>query len=167
MSRKRLAALALITGALAISGAFLANPSVSAAGTQIRMPVAFTLTPARCPNLQVTVSGSGESFLVINERIDENGVDHIIMNNLVNGTAADTDGATYVFGYHNHASLDVPPGGFPTEIFLTDHFNLNGHGKANQVHVGFVARLTFTGPSDPPIIETVNVRGNPMACDAF
>ena len=164
MNKRRMAVLALLTATLAISQVIR---SASAAGTQIRMPVTFTLTPARCPNLQVTVEGSGERFLVINERMDENGVDHLVMDDLINGTATDSDGGSYVFGYHNHASVEVPPGGFPTEIFLTDHFNLNGRGRANQVHVGFVARLTFTGPTDFPIIQVVNLRGNPMACDAF
>ena len=167
MTERRFVRPALLTSALAISLASLAVGSASAAATQIRMPVAFTLTPARCPDLQVTFSGSGDSFLVINDHVDQQGVDHINMNNVINGTATDTEGGSYVFGYHNHASVDVAPGGFPMELFLTDHFNLNGRGKANQVHVGFVARLTFTGPAEPPIVEIVNLRGNPMACDAF
>ena len=161
MNRKRIVVFTFSMIALVVP-AFAAP-----AATQIRVPVTFTLTPARCPELQVTVNGSGERFLVINHRIDENGVDHINMNDLINGTATDSDGAEYVFGYHNHAGVDVPPGGFPMEMFLTDHFNLNGRGRANQVHVGFVARLTITGPFDFPIIQTVNLRGNPMACDAF
>jgi len=161
MNTKRPVALTLTAIALLVP--VFAAPSA----TQIRVPVTFTLAPAQCPELQVTVSGSGERFLVINHHIDETGVDHINMNDLINGTATDSDGAEYVFGYHNHAGVDVPPGGFPVEMFLTDHFNLNGRGRANQVHVGFVARLTFTGPSDFPIIQVVNLRGNPQACDAF
>ena len=54
------------------------------------------------------------------------------MNDLINGTATDSDGAEYVFGYHNHAGVDVPPGGFPMEMFLTDHFNLNGRWQCSK-----------------------------------
>ena len=167
MNRRRIAVPALLAAALAISPTSMVVPSASAAGSQIRVPVTFTLTPARCPNLQVTVSGIGERFTVINERMDDNGVDHLEINDLVNGTATDSEGARYVFNYHNHASVDVPPGGFPQELFLTDMFNLNGQGKANQVHVGSVAHVTLTGPFSPPIIQLVNLRGNPEACDAF
>ena len=142
----------------------VAVPAALGQAALVRVPVTFTLTPA-CPNLQVTVVGNGESFTVTNHRIDANGVDHINMNTVVTGTATDSEGATYGFNYHNHASLKVPAAGFPFSIQGTDHFNLVGKGKANQLHVGFVARATFTSPSAPPIIEFVNMRGNPLFCD--
>lgn len=167
MNRRRIAVLAVLAATLVIAPVLVPVPSALAEATQIRTPVSFTLTPARCPNLQVTVEGSGESFLVINHRIDNNGVDHIQRNDLVTGTATDSEGATYVFNYHNHATIDIPAGGFPFQVTTTDHFNLNGKGRANQLHVGFVVRLTFISPSDPPIIELVNERGNPMGCDAI
>jgi hypothetical protein len=137
----------------------------SAQTTQVRSPISFTLTPA-CPNLQVTVVGTGDSFTVTNHRIDAAGVDHIQINNLVTGTATDSEGATYRFNYHNHATLEVPASGFPFSVTTTDHFNLVGKGKANQVHIGFVVRLTITGPSDSPIVERlVNMRGEAFLCD--
>lgn len=161
MYRKRRASN--LAAALAI-GVLLLHAPAHAQVHQSRTPVSFTLTPA-CPNLQVTVQGSGESFTITNQRTDKNGVTHIEMNTLVTGTAVDSEGVTYLFNYHNHASLDIPAGGFPFQAATTDHFNLNGEGKANQVHVGFVARLTFTSPSDPPIAEFVNMRGTPFFCD--
>ena len=140
-------------------------PTASAQTTQARAPISFTLTPA-CPNLKVTVVGTGESFTVTNHRIDQNGVDHVQINNLVTGTATDNEGTTYRFNYHNHATLEVPAGGFPFSVTTTDHFNLVGKGKANQVHIGFVVRLTITGPSDPPIVDRlVNMRGEAFFCD--
>jgi hypothetical protein len=166
MNAKRIVGLATLALVLAVPMLIVVAPSVSAEVTQTRTPINFTLTPA-CPNLKVTVQGSGESFLVINHRIDQNGVDHIERNDLVTGTAIDSDGATYLFNYHNHARIDIPTSGFPFQVTTTDHFNLNGEGRANQIHVGFVLRLTFTSPSDPPIVEFVNVRGNPMFCDAI
>jgi hypothetical protein len=105
------------------------------------------LTPA-CPNLQVTVFGTGESFTVTNHWVDKDGVDHINMNTLVTGTATDSEGATYGFNYHQHASFDIPSSGFPFSGQVTDHFNLLGKGKANHLHVEFVLRATFTSPTD-------------------
>ena len=159
-NRKRMAVLAVSAIALAISPL----PALAEA-TLVRQPVTFTLTPA-CPNLQVTVVGSGESFIVINSRIDQNGFTHVDINTLATGAATDSDGVSYGFNYHNHASLDIPPGGFPFQVTTTDHFNLEGKGRANQIHVGFVARLTFTSPSDFTF-ELVNIRGNPLFCDGL
>lgn len=170
MSKKRIAVLAVLAIALAIPPLSVVVPLALAEATQTRTPITFTLTPdgqRPCPNLQVTVVGSGESFTVINHRIDTNGVDHIERNDLVTGSASDSDGATYVFNYHNHASIEIPVGGFPFQVTTTDHFNLSGQGRANQVHVGFVLRLTFTSPFDPPIVEFVNMRGDPEHCDAI
>ena len=161
----RMAVPAALGIALAILPLVMVRSALAEA-TQVRTPVTFTLTPA-CPNLQVTVVGNGEIFTVTNHRIDQNGVDHIEVNTLATGSATDSEGATYGFNYHNHASFEVPPGGFPFSVTTTDHFNLEGKGKANQVHVGFVARLTFTSPSDPPIVEIVNLRGNPFFCDGL
>ena len=81
MNRKRIVVFTFSLITLVVPA--FAAPSA----TQIRVPVTFTLTPARCPELQVTVNGSGERFLVINHRIDEDGVDHINMNDLINGSA--------------------------------------------------------------------------------
>jgi hypothetical protein len=135
--------------------------------TQTRAPIAFTLTG--CPNLPsgLTVSGSGDDFLLVNSRVDADGVTHIERNDLATGTATDSNGASYGFSYHNHSNITIPPGGFPWSFTTTDHFNLVGNGQANQMQVHFVARVTFPSPSDPPQIEFVNSRGNPFFCDAL
>jgi len=120
-----------------------------------------------CPNLPagLTVSGSGDDFLLINSRVDRDGVTHMERNDLVTGTATDSNGASYNFNYHNHSNIAVSPGGFPFSLTTTDHFNLVGNGQADQLHVGFVARVTFPSPTGPPLIEFVNSRGTPFGCD--
>ena len=158
MNIKRLVVLIIAAAAFAI-------PSALAQANQIRTPVSFTLTSAQCSKLQVNVFGTGESILVLNERLDKNGIDHISRNDLVTGTATDSEGAAYTFNYHNHANIDVPLSGFPFQFTTTDHFNLIGPGKANDLHIGFVARVTFPAPGASPIAEFVNTRGNPMFCD--
>ena len=141
-------------------------PSALAETTQVRTPLTFTLSGCTSLPAGLTVYGSGESFLVINSRVDQNGFTRIEQNNLVTGTATDSNGASYVFNYFAHVSLAVPPSGFPFQITIgTDHFNLVGDGKANQLQVHFVARATFYPPPTPPTIEFINVHGSPFGCD--
>ena len=135
--------------------------------TQARASITFALSG--CPNLPagLTVFGSGDDFLVVNSRVDADGVAHIERNDLATGTATDSNDASYTFNYHNHSNITIPPGGFPWSFTTTDHFNLIGNGQANHLQVHFVARVTFTSPSDPPLIEFVNSFGNPFFCDAL
>jgi hypothetical protein len=133
---------------------------------RVRAPLSFTL--ASCPTLGgLIVYGEGEDVLVMNVRVAQDGTSYIERNDLVTGTATDSSGGSYKFNYHNHSNLTVPPGGFPWSFTTTDHFNLIGNGKAEQLQVHFVARVTFPSPSDPPVIEFVNERGNPFFCDAI
>ena len=139
--------------------------SIATDHNRARTPVTFTLSG--CPNVPagLIVSGSGDGFLVTNSRIDQEGVTHMERNDLVTGTATDSNGASYKFNYHNHSNIEVPPGGFPWSFATTDHFNLVGNGRADQMQVSFVARVTFPSPTDPPLLEFVNSRGNPFMCD--
>jgi len=138
--------------------------SAHAQATHTRTPVSFTLSGCTGLPAGLIVNGSGESFVVMTTRVDSNGVTHIEQNTLTTGTATDSNGAGYSFNYHNHASFEIPPGGFPFTASTTDHFNLIGNGKANQLHVHFVARATFTSPTTFTF-EFINSRGNPFACD--
>jgi hypothetical protein len=164
MNRIRITILAIALAVIPLSAVV---PSASAQATQIRIPISFTLTPAGCPNLNVTVVGSGEEFFVINNRTDQNGVEHIEMNSLATGTASDSDGVSYIFNYHDHASLAVPPGGFPVQAFFNDHFNLVGNGRANRVQVGITAQITIYSfePRSFTIDLIRNQRGEIFLCD--
>src|SRR5262249_53408535 len=133
-------------------------PSAFAQTSQIRTPVSFTLSGCSMLPPGLTIYGSGESFMVVNSRIDSNGTAHIEQNNLVVGTATDSNGAVYSFNYHNHASMEIPASGFPFSFQTTDHFNLVGNGQANQFQVHFVARGTFFSPTSFTV-EFVNTHG--------
>jgi hypothetical protein len=163
MNRKGLAGLKASATAVAIA-ALIVAPSVRADTSQIRTPVRFVLSGCSMLPAGVNVSGTGESFLVVNTRVDHNGVAYIERNDLVTGSATDSNGATYGFNYHNHASLQIPLAGFPFTAETTDHFNLTGSGQANQLQVHFVVRLTFYSPSNFTA-QFINVHGNPMTCD--
>jgi len=151
-------AIALIIAHLALASSALADT------TQIRTPVTFTLSGCSALPAGLTVSATGEGFLVINSRVDQNGVTHIEQNDLVTGSATDSNGVAYVFNYHNHASLQIPPAGFPFTAETTDHFNLVGAGQAGELAVHFVARVTFISPTSL-LFQFINVHGNPMSCD--
>ena len=141
-----------------------ATSAVTIDTSRARASVTFTLSG--CPSLPgLTIAGSGEELAVTNSRIDADGVTHVEANVLVTGTATDNDGGNYGFNYHNHASQEIAPGGFPFSAVITDHFNLVGSGRGNQMAVNFVARLTFTSPTDPPQVEFVHIHGNPFQCD--
>jgi len=163
MNGKRLAFLAASAIVLTIAPFALA-PSALAQASQTRTPVSFTLGGCSMLPTGLIVYGSGESFLVVNSRVDRNGVTHIERNNLVTGTAVDSNGATYLFNYFDHASFQIPPGGFPFTADVTDHFNLVGNGQADQLQVHFVARVTAYSPTSVTF-QLINVHGSPMTCD--
>ncbi len=163
MRVKCLACLLTLVALLALALPAGAAPA-GAGPNQTIVPVTFTLTPAQCPQLQTTVTGSGEMVVVTNTRTDAAGVTHTQVSQLVRGTATDAQGGVYRFIYHNHGTITAPPGGFPMQIRMTDMFNLHGTGSASGLRVGFVWILSFAGPDQEPTITPINIRGNP-ACD--
>lgn len=146
--------------------ALMTAPSASAQAVQIRTPLNFTLSGCTQLPAGLTVNGSGDSFLVFTSRTDHNGNTVIEQNNLVTGTATDSNGATYGFNYHNHATMTIPPAGFPFTVSTTDHFNLVGNGAATKLQVHFVANITVFSVN--PFVVSAdfkNTHGNPMTCD--
>jgi hypothetical protein len=143
-------------------GTLIAYPA--AAAEQQTVPFTFTLTPAQCPDLASTVSGTGEYFIRTNMRVDADGVIHINQNTTANGTATDTEGNIYRFTYHNNQRITIPPDGFPFAVNVNDHFNLVGAGNAQSVRVGFTVRLTFSAPGEEPTVEVISFRGL-LPCD--
>jgi hypothetical protein len=138
-------------------------PRAFAQAFQVNQPINFTLSNSQC--VPLPVQGTGEQHLVINERIDSSGGTYLQINDLSNGRATDSAGGTYTFSYHAHASVYIPPGGYPQTGFTTDRFILNGKGRDNQLHVGFVLRFTVNSAAPGDVtVEIVNVRGNPD-CD--
>ena len=165
MKRQQRLSRGLCALALAIPMVVGLVPPAMAEVTQIRQPISFTLSGCTALPAGMTVQGAGETFVVMNTRIDNRtGVTYVEQNSLATGTATDSNGASYSFNYHNHASFDTPPGGFPFAASTADHFNLVGNGKANQMQVHFVARVTFTSPTTFTF-DFLRGRGNPFACD--
>jgi hypothetical protein len=146
--------------------ALLTAQTLFAESTQVRTPVNFTLGGCSALPSGLSVSGTGESFMVLNTRTDNDGNIVIEQNTLTTGTAIDSNGATYTFNYHSHATITTPPTGVPFSVRGTDHFNLVGDGKANQLQVHFVATATVT--SLTPFVANftfINIHGDPFTCD--
>jgi hypothetical protein len=171
----RMAVLAVLVTALA-SLSTLAVVAATPAVTLDRFTVPFTIpgvfqangTP--CVDLPpgvTSISGVAEFFQRTITRVDSSGVTHLNIDATALGAAIDNNGVVYSFNYANHFSIDVPPGEFPQQIRMTDHFNLNGEGKANHMHVGFVIVGTIDASGDvfPWDTETINIRGDAFNCD--
>jgi hypothetical protein len=140
---------------------------------QFRGSFPFTLvggpSPA-CPMLPTgfVINGNVDYFNVVNKRIDANGVAYYTVDSTEMGSATDGNGATYRVNYHNHASVTVPPSGFPEVVSIeNDHLNLVGNGLASQLQMHFVIRLVFASASDPGTLTIVNVHGDPFDCDVI
>lgn len=170
MKNPKMAVLAvLVTAVASLSTSAVASPTPAV--TQERFSVPFTIPfGAPCADLPpgvTLISGVAEFYLRTTTRVDSSGVTHLNINGTAFGIAVDNNGAIYAFNYANHFSVDVPLGGFPQQIRMTDHFNLNGAGKASHMHVGFVIVGTIDEPGDvfPWNTDAINIRGDAFNCD--
>lgn len=169
--KKRIVQLLLLT-VVALALALTSAPRSSAESlTQERFSVPFSIPfGVPCADLPpgvTQIDGVANFFLVTTTRIDSAGVAHVNINGQADGDATDNNGTSYHFNYANHFSLDIPPGEFPQQIRMTDHFNLNGKGKDAHLHVGFVIRGTIEDASDlfPWHTTAINIRGDAFNCD--
>jgi hypothetical protein len=169
--RKLVAALLLILMLFVVSTSASAAPLGSPTHDTVRELVTWTLPADQCPSLPagVSVFGSGARLAVTNTIANADGSSRIITNDLVKGTAVDSNGGTYSFVYVNHTILNVPSGtGLPIQVSMTDNFVLNGQGSASHMSVGFNWR--WTSPSAevwPPADnwQQLSTRGDPFLCD--
>jgi len=96
----------------------------------------------------LVVEGTGSAHLILHG----NGFTLVI-----NGTAEDSDGGTYVFNYHAAGNFNPAT----SELIFSDHFHLVGNGAANQIKTFFVVKVAFSESGDP-IIDAHPLRGDPL-----
>jgi len=151
---------------LAMAPAILATTGLPAWGqaSQFRSAISFTLKGCTQLPAGLVITGSGESFIVISTRTDQNGNTVIERHNVVTGTATDNQGGSYIFNYADNSTMTIPPNVFPITASVNDHFNLLGAGPGNQMQVGFNADVTITSPTTF-IFTPISIRGNPASCD--
>lgn len=164
MNKKHLGRIAFL--AVAIAGLIFSPVSASAETFRERISVPFTIPyDGPCSQLPdgLIVSGTADLYVVTVTRVDRNGVTHVNINSRAHGTATDNEGGTYRFSYSSHRSDEFPSGGLPVQVKWTDHFNLVGNGRANQVHTGFNLRGTITESGFE--MNFINTYGDPFSCD--
>ena len=131
--------------------------------------VSFTIPADQCPELPagVSVDGTGERHMIINTHTKANGTTEIRVNDLIKGTATDSNGGVHKFVYHNSSTETILPSGLHT-VRMNDSFVLSGPGP--HYSVTFNWRWTYTPPEPlwPPVHDWEQIHGDPtdiFACD--
>ena len=154
----------------AVSSASAASRATTTHET-VREIVDWKLPADQCPGLPagVSVSGTGARLAVTNTEVNADGSSRIVSNDLVKGTAVDSNGGTYHFVYHNHTIQNIPSGtGLPIQVTMIDDFVLNGSGSAGHMSIGFNWRWTSPSAEIWPPAENwqqISTRGDPFLCD--
>ena len=122
-----MAVLAVLVTALAsLSTLAAATPAVTKDRFTVPFTIPFGVPCVDLPPGVTSISGVAEFFQRTITRVDSSGVTHLNIDATALGAAIDNNGVVYSFNYANHFSVDVPPGEFPQQIRMTDHFNPPG-----------------------------------------
>jgi hypothetical protein len=146
--------------------------AAAAAGHEvITETVTFSIPAGQCPELPagVSISGTGERLMIINTRTNNDGTTEVFVNDLIKGTAVDSNGGLHKFVYHNSSTETIPPSGDHT-FEMNDVFVLTGPGP--QLNVTFNWRWTYNPDLGeefwPPARNLEVLHGDPdviFACD--
>jgi hypothetical protein len=170
MSKSRLLVALLLVVVLAAAGTSTASaqPPTTNHDRVVETDVTWTIPAGQCPDVPYELTGTGTRRQVINTKVNRDGSQTVLINDVVHGTAQDVTGE-YRFTYVNHSVRDIPAGGGTIQISMVDNFVLNGKGIVGHMEVGFNWRWTYTPPEEewPPQHnwEQLNTRGDPMHCD--
>ena len=128
-------------------------------GQVIIETVSFTIPAGQCPLLPagLSVSGTGQRHQTIHttthttEKVGE--TLEVRVNDVIKGTATDSNGGVHTFVYRNSSTQTILPSGFTT-ISMNDLFELRGPGP--HYTVTFNWRWTFTQPNLwPPSLDVL------------
>jgi hypothetical protein len=123
--------------------------------------VSFAIPADQCPLLPagVSVDGTGERHMIINTLTKADGTVETRTNDLIKGTATDSNGGVHKFVYHNSSTITDPTSG-DFSISMNDSFELTGPGP--HYSVTFNWRWTFTSLETywPPADNWVKLNGD-------
>jgi hypothetical protein len=139
-----------------------AGTALGGGTTSVTIPITFDLYgpdtggPFACSQLvsgQI-IHGTGEATF----SMTPSGMLHSV----INGTATDGSGGSWVFNYSQNAR----PLGSDGSVQVTDHFNLvGGEGGSIKLHSHFVAGFTSSDLESADILYVTQVHGDPFFCD--
>jgi hypothetical protein len=134
------------------------SPAAAASGNThdvTRTTAEFFIDANQCPLLPagLSVTGSGERLTITNTHTKADGTIEVRTNDLVTGTATDSNLDVHKFVYHNSSTLTIPTSG-EYAISMNDSFELTGPGP--HYSVGFNWRWTFDPVTDPLFPPTNN-----------
>ncbi len=155
-----------IVGLMMTSAAAATNTTIERFTVPFSIPWNPELPCADLPPGVTSITGTANFRVVTTVRVDGGGTTYMNQNAYANGTATDNLGTNYRINYAAHLDLEIPPGEYPQQVRMSDHFNLVGRGR-NNIHVGFVIVGTIESPSDPFPWHTtaINLRGDAIGCD--
>jgi hypothetical protein len=135
--------------------AVLAAPSTAATREVVRETASFTIPAGQCPNLPagLSVSGTGDRVRVTETTVKPDGSTWITTDDVVRGTATDSNGGKYTFYYGNYATDLRPASGGSAQFTMFDLFLLqDAQAAAGNRYVlknGFAWRWSYNPPADP------------------
>ena len=169
MSRSRKLMVHVLLALMLFAGVSSAAAAPATDHQVVNETVGFTIPADQCPLLPagVSVTGTGERHMVINTKTKADGTTEIRVNDLIKGTATDSNGGVHKFVYHNSSTDTALASGLHT-ISMNDSFVLSGPGP--HYSVTFNWRWTYTPPVSfwPPAENWEQVHGDPeviFACD--
>jgi len=84
-----------------------------------------------------------------------------VLHSVINGTATDNSGGSWVFNYAQNARPLASDG----SVQVSDHFNLVGGGGSLALHSHFVAGFTSSDLESADLLYLTQVHGDPFFCD--
>jgi hypothetical protein len=159
----------------AAAPALAAAPRAAASTREvIKETVTWTMPAGQCSSLSVAVTGTGQRNETIVTTTNADGSQRQIIEDVVIGTAVDTNGLKYSFFYGNHSIWNTPASGKPVSIKMNDLFLLQT--RASAANNGYVVNAAFnwswtydptTSEYWPPVDNVVKAHttGEPLTCD--
>jgi hypothetical protein len=130
-----------------------------------RLPVHFVITNPPCPSVPATVTGDGEAHQAIRATRNTDGTYEIDMIQVLQGTATDSNGNTYVFHDIDHIVIDsnAPQPLPPYTLRATGKIALISLGKAPNIKLKMLVNWQFNG--DGTVTDLGSVYQGDITCD--
>jgi hypothetical protein len=130
-----------------------------------RLPVHFVITNPPCPSVPATVTGDGQAQQVIRATRNTDGTYQIDMIQILQGTATDSNGNSYVFHDIDHILIDsnAPQPLPPYTLHATGKIALISLGKTSNIKLKMLVNWQFN--ADGTVTDLGSVYQGDITCD--